>query len=292
MNLNFINKKAFLIILCIFVFIIIWIFVIDRKTNETLNNIITNSLPKEPATEKVDSNKVFTMTKEQRIYKYITEIFNILNDKDYEKAYSLLKDDYKEAEFNEYASFEAYISAYMKDQYNPKYKKFFYSDGLFVVYIELLKSNYTKDDLLNGVSSAFDTITIEEISENNYKFALGKFIFAKNLVPKSISSGNLIATPQKLIRTTDKSTLYFSITNNYSETVTFNMLNTYIETNLTYPAMSGFKTFSIEPGKTENFNITYYFDYESLKKEKYLVIYNFKVNNDLIELKVPIEYAT
>ena len=286
------DKKKIIALAIIFVvFIAIWLFVGDKKMAEFVFDNANGVLPYNDQNNiNMIAEETYTMTEEERIYSYITEIFELFNNKEYQKLYSLLKDDFKKDQFPTYNSFEQFVSYYWdSDNFTPKFKKFSYKDEVFIVLTEILKETYTKEDLINGVSQRFETFVISEISENNYKFSFNEFISSRELESESQTVGPLTVELVKLNKYIDDRELYFKVTNNSDNEIGFSATKLYIDASVTDPRLY-YKYYLLEPNQTDTLSLKYIMDYDDFSIEKNLILKNLTINDETIEMKLPIKY--
>jgi len=285
------NKKIFILICVVLAVLFFWIFFAEEKVNQVVSDSVNNVLPYNSVEEVVSEDEpVYTMTQEERIYTYINEIFEMLNAKKHKEIYDLLSDDFKREQFPTYSEFESFIVDYWDDdKYEPKFKKFYYKDGLFVVLTEFLKSSYTKEDLIGDFSKRFETFAITEIAENNYKFAFRDFISSRKLKIDPVTAGPLTIKLLKINKYTDTRELFFEITNNSDEYVGFSTTKMYVDANYKTPTVS-YRYFDIMANETKICSIKYFMDYDEFATETDVVLYNLTLNGEDIQLRIPIIY--
>lgn len=116
------------------------------------------------------------------IRKCLTEIFELMNEKEYSKLYSLLTDDIKNLMFPTEESFVSYIEAYLGGNiYSPSfsdYEKLNKEDhDVFIVKTDFIPYSTNEDDIINNISpSISDTFTLYMDEQSNYKFSFLSYI--------------------------------------------------------------------------------------------------------------------
>ena len=97
----------------------------------------------EEATEEAVLEKLYDMTEQDRITYYCAEFFKLVDSSEYEEAYEILYDEYKENYFPTLASFKVYMQDYFPDDFSLDYTNIERLGDIYVLWVDLT-------DTLNG----------------------------------------------------------------------------------------------------------------------------------------------
>jgi hypothetical protein len=101
------------------------------------------------------------MSEEERIEYYCGEFFKLLDREDYETAYSILYDEYKENFFPTYENFKKYIETYFPESFALSYQNIERLGDIYVLWVSV-------KDTLNGSKYGHNFDMNVVIQENNY----------------------------------------------------------------------------------------------------------------------------
>ena len=217
--------------------------------------------------EKIEEMQNTTVASEQRtVYHALNDIVEMMNNKNNQGLYDMLKDDYKNYYFSDYETFEQFITAYASQKYYPKYTSYYRDGNLYYIMVEFLKAEYTRDDLLAARSIKVDTIVLEEMKDGNFKFAMNGFIENVEHTSSKTIDGVTFSLKNTLKNTeTAKTTLLISNDSN-------KILS--ISTTDIQPEISGgnsakisvTSSITLEPGEFGLLSLEYYLQYNSDKE--------------------------
>ena len=134
----------------------------------------------------------------------ITEIFNFMNEKDYDNLYALLTDDIKNLMFPSQDIFEDYMETYLGDEiYSPKFSKYERLNReeniIFVLNVDFLPRSTSEINIsTNTVPQKSDIFTIYLNDDLTYKFSFLKYIgsgtSSKSILENDVFSCKLVST--------------------------------------------------------------------------------------------------
>jgi hypothetical protein len=110
------------------------------------------------------------MSEEERIEYYCGEFFKLLDREDYESAYAILYDEYKENFFPTYENFKKYIETYFPENFALSYQNIERLGDIYVLWISV-------KDTLNGSKYGhnFDmNVVIQENDYNDYVLSFSR----------------------------------------------------------------------------------------------------------------------
>ena len=181
------NDKLKIIITIIVILILIAINLIifisnsQKKTKEattenttTTHNYRTMTVEQEAEkaksdTEIIKDNKIAAMSEGDRAKAYFAKFLEAIEDKNYEKAYSYLNENYKQQYFPEIASFEEYIKTdFPTGRMVVQYNKIDRKGEIFVLSVILNDANNVQD------SQKIRTIVIRETGTNQFTISFSK----------------------------------------------------------------------------------------------------------------------
>jgi hypothetical protein len=100
------------------------------------------------------------MTEQERMTYYTAEFFKLIDSKNYEEAYKLLYDDYKENFFPTEANFEKYFKDYFPDDFSLDYTNIERLGSIYVLWVSV-------KDTVNGSTYGHNFSMYVVIQENN-----------------------------------------------------------------------------------------------------------------------------
>ncbi len=283
------KKQIILIFLGIVVFMVFfWIFFIDNTVGDIVGDTTTKPLPLEDTPEDTPKQE-YELSREERIFNYITNIYSLMNNKNYDELYSLLAEDFKKEKFNSFDTFKSYMDSYIKDKkYEPKFKEFHVKDDLYVVLVDVLQKEYTQKDLIEGTAQRIETIAIKEYGENDYKYSFDGFISSKKLKANAKTSGPITMELVRLNTYTDTRELFFKIKNDSDKKLRFSTTKLFVDADFVSPTAL-YRTYEIPAGQTKELSIKYYMNYDTIKNENTITLTGVKVGDKNIVIKIPIQ---
>lgn len=144
-----------------------------NKNSETkIENIVGISVEEqaiEDDADKLELEKVKAMSERTRIEYYVAKYIRLIEDGDYDKAYSLLNVDYKKNYFNTKSEFEEYCKSNFSKMQDVQYNNFERNGDLYVIWI-------TVTDTINGRQNAGKEMSfvIKENTFNDYELSFSK----------------------------------------------------------------------------------------------------------------------
>ena len=170
------NIKLLVIVLIALLLIIVFGSIISRKNNITYERssanvvgiaVTDNSI--DELADKTELEKVKTMSERTRIEYYVAKFIKLVENQDYETAYSFLNDDYKNNYFRSLREFEEYCKSNFSSMPDVKYENFERNGDLYVVWI-------TIEDSINGRQNAGKDMNfvVKENGFNDYELSFSK----------------------------------------------------------------------------------------------------------------------
>lgn len=164
------DKRVINILLAIVVLILlainIKIFINNHKEKADIeqnsdieNSIIQNDVQDD--TQNAITSKVADMTERSRMQTYFGTFISYIEEKNYESAYKLLNENFKNNYFSTLEQFETYIQIYPKD-IAVDYKKIERQGELFVLTVEI------KDVFNKEVQAITQRVVIRELGVNQF----------------------------------------------------------------------------------------------------------------------------
>lgn len=272
------NKELILFIAIIVIVIVLLIFegsMFKGRTDITEKLIETEKQLQEMADVNVDSEQ-------KTIYKVVNDIVELMNNKDYDKLYEMLTEDYKNYYFRDYNSFKTFMDVYAKESYYPKYSSYYRDGDLYYVMINFLKSKYTREDLLSPSVNKVDTIVLKELKNGEFSFALNGFV--ENIVHNNSKTVNGITfTLQNSVRNTETMKTTVVISNKSDKDVSVSTTN--IEPNISgsnTSKVSATTSVNLSPNEIGALTIEYYFQYNSGREFKGVSISGVKFEDGAV----------
>lgn len=143
------NKKVLIGFATVVVIIIIIALVLNSKKEGEVN--ISNMTDEEISSivqEKVDKmevNDLSTLSERDRMERYVGNFIKNLEKKDYEKAYELLYDNFKENYFPTLSSFEEYAKSKFPTTISAEFTNFERNGEVYVLWVTLSNPLASKD---------------------------------------------------------------------------------------------------------------------------------------------------
>lgn len=97
----------------------------------------------EEANNKATLESLYNMSEQDRITYYCAEFFKLIDTKNYDGAYELLYDEYKENYFPTSSSFSEYMKEYFPDDFSLNYSNMERLGEIYVLWVDV-------KDTLNG----------------------------------------------------------------------------------------------------------------------------------------------
>jgi len=113
-----------------------------------------------------------------KIRRILNEIFELINNKDYDKLYNLLADDFKKQVFPTIESFKEHIETnWGNKKYSPSFSSYEKFSNVYVLRVAFLPENINNSDITSKtVSSTSDTFSIHINEDGSYKFSFLGYI--------------------------------------------------------------------------------------------------------------------
>ena len=227
------NKKLLVILLLIFTTILV-VILIDLLLNIYMKSQPSNTTPNYSENEVIGEDSTDQQTsKQSRLKRAISEIFDLMNAKDFEKLYSLLSDEYKESAFNNsFDKFSKFMTNYCDDKYVPVFDSYSNVENVYIVPVKFMLESISNDYITEYTSAKkSDTFTITFLANDTYKFSFSKFIGEKKL-NESAKNEDIKVELTKSILYDSESEFYISITNNSDKTIDITDKNIYCFTGI------------------------------------------------------------
>ena len=145
------KKEQMLVVLISIIFILILIVVVtvavyilnNGNENETTDNATLVTEQIEENEQEAVLEKLYDMTEQDRITYYCAEFFKLVDNGEYEEAYEILYEEYKENYFPTLASFKVYMQDYFPDDFSLDYTNIERLGDIYVLWVDVA-------DTLNG----------------------------------------------------------------------------------------------------------------------------------------------
>lgn len=135
-----------------------------------------------PSLEEIyeESTPVYKTTSASDLRNILNEIFELINNKDFDKLYSLLTDDLKELMFPNQDSFDTYMKTSFNKTYSPSLKRYTKlnkeKNEVFIIDVDFLLKSTKEFNIENDNVEKTDTFVIYLDDDGNYKFSFMSFI--------------------------------------------------------------------------------------------------------------------
>jgi len=254
-------------------------------------DIVTNSLDELYKTILRSSKNDDSST----IRKCLSEIFDLMNNRQFDELYTLLTDDMKEHYFPTKEAFLEHMESSLgEEKYSPSFSKYekltSNEDDIFVITTDYLPYSTSKDDIkINKDPVTSDTFIIFLKSDSSYKFSFLGYIGNAESLGKTITENVSIRVASTHLYTT-KTVLDIEIANNSPHTV-------YLEGNNVINVYTGFmpKFYSqsvfVPANTTTTISFTLYTGF-TLKNSLPTKLYfnGVQINEKVYFLTLPINY--
>ncbi len=167
------EQKKWIFILIILILILLNVAILineiklikGEKPEEVSNEVTTNTATNET---KTDLEKHIEKQEENvRVQYYISQFLELIGNQDYEKAYSLLNEDFKNTNFNTIEKFKEFCKIYPEKDVVCKYSGFDrIGSSLYVMTVTINQLGDT------GYKSVKQNFVIRENDYNDYKVSL------------------------------------------------------------------------------------------------------------------------
>jgi len=131
------------------------------------------------AESKVEENKYNLVSEERRILFYTDEIMAMINNKEFEKLYNILDEQYRNIYVKSVEDLEKYMSRFSDGEYSLAYDEYYKEGNMFLIDVRFQKTDLDRQDIINGVKYPIDTLCIREIEKGKYTVAFNGFISKK-----------------------------------------------------------------------------------------------------------------
>lgn len=154
-------------------------------------------------------------TRPAMIRKALNNFFDLMNNGDYEGAYSLLTDDFKKNQFNNnFDSFCEFMKSYGNKTYSPYFEKYSRFGSSYMVLVSFVPYSNTDEDIMNtSKPEKTDTFVINFTDEDNYTLSFLRYVGEKEL-GTGVENSMFRVILDKTVLYKTKSEYYFTITNN------------------------------------------------------------------------------
>ncbi len=152
-----------------------------KVAKTSADGLITNTL--DTMYEKITS--ISKNNDSSTVRRCLTEIFELMNEKEFSKLYSMLTDDMKENIFKTEEEFEANMQTYLGNElYSPSFSTYQKlnkeKDDVFIVKVGFAPYSTSEETILEETKpSKTDTFTIYLSDDGNYKFSFFAYIGSK-----------------------------------------------------------------------------------------------------------------
>ena len=144
-NFGDVNKQrlAYAIVILIFIIaILVFIVLLISKKIQTTSSEegmaeVTANSSAEQAIKESNMDKLQDMSEQERITFYCAEFFKLVDNAQYEKAYEILYEEYKDNYFPTEASFEAYMKEYFPSDFSLEYTNMERLGDIYVLWISV-----------------------------------------------------------------------------------------------------------------------------------------------------------
>lgn len=154
------------------------------------------------------------------IRKSLTEIFELMNNKEYEKLFSLVSSDFKKSMFDDNLNdFSQFMNSYASKQYSPYFTEYERFGNTYMVLVSFVPYSNTDEDIINTKKPEnSDTFFIRYSDDGSYTFSLLGYVGEKEL-GNGVENSQFRVILNKTVLYKNKSEFYFTITNNSSSPI-------------------------------------------------------------------------
>lgn len=216
------NRKTFLIItIGLALLIVITIFFDINFFHRTMFYKAEPDLTQYTNTKEsnFEENKYELVSEERRLLYYTDEIMAMINNKEFDKLYSILDDGYKELYAKSVAQLEENMKKFSDGEYSMGYSEYYREGNMYLIDVRFEKANLTREDIINGIGQPIDTICIREIEKGKYTVAFNGFISRQKLEAEG-SNGLVKIKIKEITMRADSTEILLYIENLTDETIT------------------------------------------------------------------------
>lgn len=257
---------AFLIMIGVIIILLIFeLFLFEGRPEAIEDSIKVQNKLQEMA-------EVTVEVEEKTVYHELNDIISMMNNKDYKGMYAKLKDDYKEYYFNDFEAFKGFVDKYAAKKYYPKYTSYYRDGDLYYIMVDFLQEEYTREDLLSERTVKVDTIVLEEVEKNTFKFAMNGFV--ENIIHNTTKTVEGVTfTLQNSVRNVETMKTNIMIKNGSDRSVSINSSDIYPDISGSITSkVSANSSLYLDPGEVGVLSIEYYFQYNSNREFKGVII--------------------
>lgn len=219
-NLSPENKKLLMILIIIFVMIFA-VIIIDFYLNaqmafEAAKNIGAPEL--DLSFEKLLAEP--KNTQPSRIRRSLNEIFDLINNKDYNELFKLVSSDFKKSTFNDdLDTFTEFMSGYVNKKYSPYFTEYERFGNTYMVLVSFVPYSNTDEDIINTKKPEIsDTFFLHFLDDDSYTFSFLGYVGEKKM-GNGVENSQFRVILNKTVLYKNKSEFHFTITNNSSSAI-------------------------------------------------------------------------
>lgn len=128
-----------------------------------------------------EENKYEMVSEQRRILYYTDEIMEMINNKEFDKLYNILDEEYRSIYAKSIDDLETKMSRFADTEYNLAYDEYYKEGNMFLIDARFEKADLTREEIINGTSYPIDTICIKESKKGKYTVAFNSFIDKKEI---------------------------------------------------------------------------------------------------------------
>lgn len=155
------------------------------------------------------------------IRKSLNEIFELINNKDYEKLFTLASSDFKKSMFNDdLDTFSEFMNSYITKKYSPYFTEYERFGNTYMILVSFVPYSNTDEDIINTKKPEnSDTFFLHYLDDDSYTFSFLGYVGEKEL-GKGVENSQFRVILNKTVLYKNKSEFHFTITNNSSSSIT------------------------------------------------------------------------
>lgn len=170
------DPMILVIVLVALLLIVIFCIISSRKNNVTYERSSANVVGIEVTDNSIDEledktelDRVKSMNERTRIEYYVSKYIKLIENGEYETAYSFLNSDYKNNYFKSLREFEEYCKNNFSSMQDVKYENFERNGDVYVLWVTL-------EDTINGRQNAGKDMNfvVKENGFNDYEISFSK----------------------------------------------------------------------------------------------------------------------
>lgn len=165
-----------------------------------------------------EENKYNIVSEERRLLYYTDEIMDMINNKDFEKLYNILDENYRNLYVRSVEELKEDMDKFSDEEYTIAYDEYYKKGDMFLVDVRFEKASMTREDIINGVKQHIDTLCIREIEKGKYTVAFNGFI-RKTVLDKKASNDLVNIELKEITVRADSTEILIQIENLTNETV-------------------------------------------------------------------------